>query len=84
MRSRGFFSVQLRLGNECDFHGMLELARKVFMNLWECWGNQDVPRKSALCCPTLALHRVGLKGYGSGCCFAGPVQPGGSQCSCRE
>ena len=31
-----FFSVQLRLGNECDFHGMLELARTVLVNLCEC------------------------------------------------
>ena len=28
-----FFSVQLRLGNECDFHGMLELARTLLFNL---------------------------------------------------
>ena len=32
-----FFSVQLRLGNECDFHGMLELARTVLVNLCECF-----------------------------------------------
>ena len=30
------FSVQLRLGNECDFHGMLELARRVLVNRCEC------------------------------------------------
>ena len=47
-----FFTLQLRLGNECDFHGMLELARTVLVNLCECWLNQDVPRRV----PCVALN----------------------------
>ena len=38
-----FFTVQLRLGKECDFHSMVELARTVLVNLCECWLNQDEP-----------------------------------------
>ena len=55
-----FFTLQLRLGNECDFHSMVELARTVLVNLCECWLHQDVPRRM----PWVALNSAYTLGVG--------------------
>ena len=75
-----FFSVQLRLGNECDFHGMLELARTVLVNLCECCESRYQKKECSVLPMTQQTQRTSEGALnGPRCCSAGLQGCGGTQ-----
>ena len=81
--AEGFSQCSSDLGNEPDLHGTLDLLERCS---WTCGsaGEIKLSQERVQCVALHSEYTVAPKGYGRGCCLAGPGGPGGTQCSCRE